>query len=81
MAERISDLIPSRGRRPMYPWDEWMDGTARRIRRGEDFEVSAESMAQHIRNTMRTRGLDGHARLSADGQGVDFQVFLQDVAA
>jgi hypothetical protein len=52
-----------------------MDGCAWRIRRGEDFEVSAESMAQHIRNRARGRGMSAHARLTDDGEGVEFQVF------
>lgn len=74
MAERISNLTPTVGRRSMYPWEQWMDGSAWRIRRGEDFDVSPETMAQHVRNTMRARGLEGHARLTPDGEGVELQV-------
>lgn len=80
MAERIDNLTPFRGRRAMYPWEQWMDGSAWRIRRGEDFQVSAESMAQHIRNRARDRGMSAHARLTDDGDGVDFQVFKEQAA-
>jgi hypothetical protein len=74
VAERISNLTPLRGRRSRYPWGEWMDGSAWRIRRGVDFEVSAESMAQHIRNRARDRGMSAHARLVDDGEAVEFQI-------
>jgi hypothetical protein len=80
VAERIDNLTPFKGRKPIYPWHEWMNGTAWRIRRGEDFDVSAESMAQHIRNRARDRGLSAHARLTDDGEGVEFQVFKEAVA-
>lgn len=80
MAERIDNLTPLRGRRSIYPWDEWMDGSAWRIRRGEDFEVSAESMAQHIRNRARDGGMSAHARLTDDGEAVEFQIFTKEAA-
>lgn len=81
MAERISNLTPLRGRRSRYPWTDWMDGSAWRIRRGVDFEVSAESMAQLVRNTARDRGLSAHARLVDDGEAVEFQVARESTAA
>lgn len=74
MAERISNLTPLRGRRSVYPWGEWLDGSAWRIKRGVDFEVSAETMAQLVRNRARDRGMTAHARLVDDGEAVEFQV-------
>ena len=45
MAE-VLDQLPSAstGRSISYPWDEWMDGKARKLVKGEDFECSAKSM-------------------------------------
>ena len=45
-AEPIPNLPENtRGRPPSDPWHEWMDGQARRIVHGVDFEVPADSMA------------------------------------
>jgi hypothetical protein len=71
MAERITTFAPLRGRRPIYPWAEWMDGSAWRITRGEDFTVSPESMAQHIRE--RGRRYDVEVTAYLDGDAVEFK--------
>lgn len=62
MAEIIEDgaLRPRR----RYPWDEWADGRARRIRRGEDFDTSAASMRVRLYQEARRRGLKVTAGLS-----------------
>jgi hypothetical protein len=45
MAEVLDeDLPPRRGRRPEYPWDEWLDGRTWLLKAGEDFAVPATSM-------------------------------------
>jgi hypothetical protein len=45
MAE-VLDQLPSAstGRSVSYPWGEWMDGKARKLVRGEDFDCSPKSM-------------------------------------
>lgn len=80
MAERIEALGPVRGgARALYPWDEWMDGSAWRIHRGEDFEVSVTSMAAMLRIRGRNRGVPVSARI-ADPRTVEFQ-FSQEAQA
>lgn len=71
MAERIDSLPERAGRPPTYPWAEWMDGSAWRIVRGEDFEVEAVTMAAMIRN--RARDARTSARAYVDGDAVEFQ--------
>jgi hypothetical protein len=73
MAERIDALGPVKGGRPpLYPWDEWMDGSAWRIRRGDDFLVSAYSMAAQLRIRGNNCGVGVSARV-ADKDTVEFQ--------
>lgn len=72
MAERIENFVPSKGGRPaIYPWSEWMDGRAWRIRRGEDFDAEPDSMAQTIRVHGRRNGMPASA--TVDGDCVEFQ--------
>lgn len=70
MAERIDNL--SRARKTLYPWRNWMDGSAWRIHRGEDFEVSAESMAAQIRMRATREGMGAYARCP-DEDTVEFE--------
>ncbi|HTE60413.1 MAG TPA: hypothetical protein VK631_08670 [Solirubrobacteraceae bacterium] len=71
MAERIDNLSPLRPR--IYPWDKWTDGSAWRIRRGEDFEVAALSMAAMVRLRAKAEGLKATCRVVEDGEAVEFQ--------
>jgi hypothetical protein len=66
----------SRGLR-RYPWDEWIDGSAWEIRRGEDYDVVTENMrvnlhmkADSLHAKVRTRKF-GDGR----GEGLIFQFF------
>lgn len=72
MAERIESLPPVKGRPLIYPWSEWMDGSAWRITHGEDFHVSAATMAQLVRQRGLRHGVSVSARLSGD-ESVEFQ--------
>lgn len=71
MAEPIDNLSPLRAR--IYPWDEWTDGRAWRIRRGEDFKVSAASMATMVRLRAKADGMTATCRIVDDGEAVEFQ--------
>lgn len=71
MAERIDNLTRRAGRPALYPWVEWMDGSAWRISQGKDFTVSPESMAQNIRERGRRYGIEVTAY--PDGAAVEFQ--------
>lgn len=79
VAERINSLSPPRPR--IYPWDRWTDGSAWLIRRGEDFEVGALSMASMIRLRAKAEGLKATCRVVEDGAAVEFQFSEQEEAA
>lgn len=71
MGERIESFETRQGRPAIYPWNEWTDGSAWRIRRGRDFEIEPALMAQAIRVHGRRNGVPASA--SVDGECVEFQ--------
>lgn len=79
MAERIDNLTPFRGRPPVYPWSEWMDGSAWRIRHGVDFDASPSSMASMVRLRAKAEGMTATARVTGDV--VEFQFYDEQEAA
>lgn len=79
MAERIDSLPPARASRRIYPWERWTDGSAWRIRQGEDFDVEPESMATMIRSRAKAEGLAATARVNGDV--VAFQFYGPDEEA
>ena len=59
MARRLKDdynFGGTRGRHDLYPWDEWLDGSVWRIRRGEDFEVSIVAIRSAVHQAAARRG-------------------------
>lgn len=44
MAEILDSMPVPVGRPCKYPWDEWMDGQIRIIRRGEDYAITTTGM-------------------------------------
>lgn len=74
MAERIHSVTRIRpGRAPRYPWDTWTDGSAWRIRHGEDFDVSAENMGRLVREYARRNGKPVKAAVNTEAGTVEFQ--------
>lgn len=80
MAERIDNLSPV-ARQRIYPWAEWLDGSAWRIRRGEDFEVTGDSMATMIRLRASREGGSASCRVVDDGSTVEFRFDREQEAA
>ena len=59
MAE-ILDKMPAwakRGRREVYPYDEWFNGQVWLLTRGVDFVQERRGMSHRIRAAARNRGL------------------------
>lgn len=65
-----SSIDWGKGRKNDYPWDEWFDGQARLLRRGEDFPCKPHSMRAQAYN-------QGHKR----GQSVRTKVISDDLLA
>jgi hypothetical protein len=52
MAQKLTDYEPAPlGRRPDYPWDQWLNGEAWEITHGVDFKCTMDSMENLIRRT------------------------------
>jgi hypothetical protein len=68
-----ADEAPRAGRR--YPWDDWTNGSAWEIRRGEDYDVATENMrvnlhmkADSLGRKVRTKKIN-----DAEGEGLVFE--------
>lgn len=57
MATKVKQMPrPASGRR-RYPWDEWLNGEAWKLRRGVDFESEIYNFRNLAHLTARRRGL------------------------
>lgn len=58
MADRI-DQFPAEQRPPTrrYPWDEWTDGSAWKLVRGEDFDQEVDQFRNRLYPQAKRRGL------------------------
>lgn len=54
---RLPAQLPRQFPNKVYPWDEWGDGRALRLRRGRDFTVLATSMKSAASQEARRRGM------------------------
>jgi hypothetical protein len=67
MAEIIEAYsFPAKGHRSMYPWDEWLDGQARKLTRPFDFKGSARCLQTNAARVARERGLRIQTRIPDD---------------
>lgn len=80
MAERIEPLKVRPGRAQRYPWAEWMDGSAWRIKRGVDFDSAAPAMRSVITAAASRRGVRVKTTVP-DDETVEFQFFNLKEAA
>lgn len=46
-----------RGRKQMYPWEEWLDGRIWELKRGNDFNGKAKAMVEQARLRCFREGL------------------------
>ncbi len=68
MAKRLDNFEFPRppGRSPKYPWDEWLDGFAWRLTRGEDFVPTSESFRSMAYDAAELRGLKCQTKIDGD---------------
>lgn len=50
----------------IYPWDRWSNGKVHSARRGEDFEVKAETFRHTVITRARRMGLWANTRVRGD---------------
>lgn len=65
-AETPAPRIGKRGRKPKYPWEEWVDGTLRTIKRGEDFDVQVFVMQSQLHTYAAKNGFKVETETSDD---------------
>lgn len=80
MAERIDTFKARTGRPAIYPWEQWLDGSAWRIRKGVDFQIPVTSMAAIIRQRAEREGMWATCRRVQD-EAIEFQVYSVEAAA
>lgn len=63
---RIVDSLPPARIKSNYPWDEWFDGRAWELVKGEDFDCEVQSMRTMAYSRARERGLHAASRIVGD---------------
>lgn len=54
------------GRPPKYPWERWLDGRAKTLTQGKDFDGKTTSVRLMLLQHARTRGLEVRTELHED---------------
>lgn len=68
MAEVLKKIEPS-----SYPWHQWEDGKAYRVKRGEDFDCTLDSFESLLYKRARDRGYKLTRTRNDEAGTVDFQ--------
>lgn len=68
MAQQVNEQLA--GRRSIYPWDNWLDGTTWKLLRGasKDYRCLTDTMIRHARRTASSRGKKVHVSYVKDGK-------------
>lgn len=78
MAEKLDSFEFSgnkrTGRRPKYPWDEWLNGATWKLERGIDFHVPAKSFRTSLYAQARKRGMALEYTISENQCEIVFRV-------
>ncbi|UTI65878.1 hypothetical protein NBH00_06590 [Paraconexibacter antarcticus] len=79
MARRISEFPSDDGTKSQrrYPWDEWTDGGAWEIRRGEDYDAATENMRVNLHMKADALAIKVRTKKVSDdnGEGLAFQFY------
>lgn len=65
MAE-IVEGMPGRNHCKEYPWDEWLDGQTRRLKKGEDFTCPVVNMRSQVYVAAKRLGKKVRISLTSD---------------
>jgi hypothetical protein len=58
MAKRVDALPEKPSNYPKYPWDDWLNGEAWELHRGEDFPGEVYTFCTVVRNAAARRSLN-----------------------
>lgn len=70
MSEVVKEFEGKRGRPPVYPWEDWMDGEIHKLYKGEDFNGEAKSFRVSAHRTAKSYGLKVHTEIVDDGEAI-----------
>lgn len=77
MSQRVSELPPANaGRKAIYPWDEWLDGSVWLLKQGEDFQTSVNAFRATAHVAGKRRGVKVATRKR--DEGLYIQAFESD---
>ena len=77
MSEVIPDFKSNRGRPEIYPWDEWADGKARKLRKGRDFDAGLVSMRTMIHRKARSLGMRAFTHIDDKNESIDIMFYAE----
>jgi hypothetical protein len=75
MSQIIDNFTSKKGRPPVHPWEEWADGNARRLFKGQDFEGNLISMRTMIHRKAREIGLRAFTKINAADQSIQVRFY------
>lgn len=82
MAKILTELPQKRGgvgRKPIYPYDEWLDGQIRLLESGVDFKAKSASVAASIRATAKDRKMTVAIRPMGDDLAIQARAMEPEV--
>ncbi len=72
MAEKIAEFpVAQRRATRKYPWEEWADGAAWKLRRGEDFDSKPDQFRNRLYATAAKRQMGVYTSKDVDDDGVE----------
>lgn len=84
MPEIIPDFKSRKGRPPLYDWEKWMDGKARKLFQGsltevragkKDFHAGLVSFRTMIHRKARDHGLNAYTHINKADKSVQVQFY------
>jgi hypothetical protein len=66
VVDGLPEALGQVGRRPTYPWDEWLDGRIWKLTRGEDFRPEPRYFGNMAQASGARRGVKVETRVDGD---------------
>jgi hypothetical protein len=65
------EQFPSGARATKYPWEQWMNGSVWKLRRGEDYEATTRSMRTFAHTKASSADMKVKTRTLTDDDGIE----------